>query len=232
MTVEDTSSRRFYGRRHGRVLRAGRKRLLTELLPSIQIDPGEGWLYPKDLFRGKLEQNWLEIGFGGGEHLAAQAAKHPEVGIIGCEPFINGVARLLNEIKAKDLRNIRIYPDDARDIIDRIPSATLDRVFLLFPDPWPKKRHSSRRFISTENLDALARVIRDGGEFRFASDEMGYVRWTLQHVRRHGEFVWSAETVRDWQDRPADWQITRYESKAKADGRPCVYLKFWRRKRL
>ena len=210
----------------------GRKRLINELLPVIQIEPGEGPLHPKDLFKENPDQNWLEIGFGGGEHLAAQAAKHPEVGFIGCEPFINGVACLLNEVEAKNLRNVRIYPDDARDIIDRIPSATLERVFLLFPDPWPKKRHSSRRFISAENLDALARVTRDGGEFRFASDEMGYVRWTLQHVRRHGAFVWTAESARDWHDQPSDWQTTRYESKAKANGRTCVYLKFQRRKRF
>lgn len=232
MTPEGTVSRRFYGRRHGRKLRAGRKRLLKDLLPVIQIESGEGELCPKELFPGNPVQNWLEIGFGSGEHLAAQAAAHPEVGIVGCEPFINGVASLLNEIQAKGLHNVRVYPDDARDIIDRVPSATFDRVFLLFPDPWPKSRHSSRRFISAENLDSLARVIRDDGEFRFASDEMGYVQWTLQHVRRHGEFLWTAKSIRDWNERPSDWQATRYESKAQADGRHCVYLGFRRRKRL
>lgn len=231
MTAENTVSRRFYGRRWGRPLRAGRKRLLKELLPTIRIEMGEGQLSAGDLATGNAVRCWLEIGFGGGEHLAAQAKEFPEISIIGCEPFINGVARLLSEIESKGLRNVRIYPDDARDLIDRIPSAIFEKVFLLFPDPWPKKRHLSRRYISIENLDALARVMRDGGEFRFASDDMEYVRWTLRYVRQHGAFEWTAKTAQDWLERPSDWPATRYELKALADGRSCIYLRFRRRKR-
>ncbi len=231
MTAEKSAARRFYGRRFGRALRAGRRRLLNELLPTFQIKAADGLLDLATLFQNPLKECCLEIGFGGGEHLAAQAAAHPDTGFLGCEPFINGVARLLSEIDEKGLRNIRIYPDDARDLIDRLAPASLNRVFLLFPDPWPKSRHAARRFISAENLDALARVMRDEAEFRFASDEMGYVRWTLRHVRAHPSFEWTATTALDWRQRPADWSPTRYEQKALSDGRPCVYLRFRRRKR-
>ena len=231
MTAEKSAARRFYGRRFGRALRAGRRRLLNELLPTLQITFADGALDPANLFQKPPKECCLEIGFGGGEHLAAQAAAHPDSGFIGCEPFVNGVARLLSEIDAKRLRNIRIYPDDARDLIDGLPSDCLDRVFLLFPDPWPKSRHAARRFISAENLDSLARVMRDEGEFRFASDEMEYVRWTLQHVLAHPAFEWIATAARDWRERPADWSPTRYEQKALSDDRPCVYLRFRRHKR-
>lgn len=231
MTAEKSAARRFYGRRFGRALRTGRRRLLDELLPTLQIEPGGTPLDPAALFSSPCDACCLEIGFGGGEHLASQAAAHPSAGFIGCEPFINGVARLLSEIDEKGLGNIRIYPDDARDLIDRLPSACLDRVFLMFPDPWPKTRHAARRFISAENLDALARVMRDDAELRVASDEMGYVRWTLRHVRRHPAFEWTARTARDWRERPADWPPTRYEQKALSDGRSCVYMKYRRRKR-
>ena len=231
MTAEKSAVRRFYGRRFGRALRVGRRRLLHELLPALQIASAEGELDPATLFQNPPKECCLEIGFGGGEHLAAQAWAHPDSGFIGCEPFVNGVARLLSEIDEKGLRNIRIYPDDARDLIDRLPSDCLDRVFLLFPDPWPKSRHAARRFISAENLDSLARVMRDEAEFRFASDEMGYVRWTLQHVLAHPAFEWIATAARDWRERPADWPTTRYEQKALSGDRPCVYLRFRRLKR-
>ena len=231
MTAEKSAPRRFYGRRFGRKLRAGRRRLLNELLPTLQIASADGMIHPATLFQNSPNECCLEIGFGGGEHLAAQAVAHPDCGFIGCEPFVNGVARLLSEIDEKGLCNIRIYPDDARDLIDRLPSDCLDRVFLLFPDPWPKSRHAARRFISAENLDSLARVMRDEGEFRFASDEMEYVRWTLQHVLAHPAFEWIATTARDWRERPADWPPTRYEQKALSDDRPCVYLRFRRHKR-
>ena len=232
MTAEKSAARRFYGRRFGRKLRAGRRRLLNELLPTLQIASANGTLDPATLFENPPKECCLEIGFGGGEHLAAQAVAHPDSGFIGCEPFVNGVARLLSEIDEKGLRNVRIYPDDARDLIDRLPSDCLDRVFLLFPDPWPKSRHVARRFISAENLDSLARVMRHEAEFRFASDEMEYVRWTLQHVLAHPAFEWTATKARDWRERPAGWSPTRYEQKALSDDRPCVYLRFRRLKRL
>jgi tRNA (guanine-N7-)-methyltransferase len=221
--------RRIYGRRRGRRLRPGRRRLLEELLPRLSIDPAAGPIDPARLFERPLADLWLEVGFGSGEHLAAQASAHPDIGMIGCEPFVNGVAKLLSRIAANGLDNIRVVADDAGPLIDALPRASVGRVFVLFPDPWPKKRHHRRRFVSPANLDALARIMRDGGELRLASDDMGYIRWMLFHTLRHGAFEWLARGPRDWRDRPADWPETRYEQKAKAAGAACVYLRFRRR---
>ena len=184
-----------------------------------------------DLFLQKKIAFWLEIGFGGGEHLAAQAKAHPAVGFIGCEPFVNGVARLLANIEQENLSNIRLFSDDARPLMDCIEDSKISRAFVLFPDPWPKKRHAGRRFINPENLDNLSRILCDGAEVRVASDEMGYIRWTLKHFRGHPDFEWMAERAKDWRERPKDWPPTRYESKALASGRPCIYLQFRRRER-
>ena len=174
---------------------------------------------------------WLEVGFGAGRHLAAQAAAHPHIAMIGCEPFINGVASLLSLIDAGGQENIRVFDDDARLLLDALPDAAIDRVFVLFPDPWPKTRHHKRRFISAGNLDSLSRVMKDGAELRFASDHMEYVRWTLDHVTRHPGFRWPARTARDWRLPPDDWFETRYQAKAREQGLPCVYLRFLRRPR-
>ncbi len=175
--------------------------------------------------------NWLEIGFGGGRHLAAQAAAHPDIAMIGCEPFVNGVAALLSLIDAQGQKNIRIFDDDARHLLDALPAAAIDRVFVLFPDPWPKRRHHKRRFMAPGNLDSLARVMKDGAELRFASDHMEYVRWTLDQVTRHPGFQWPARSARDWRHPPPDWFETRYEAKAREQGLRCVYLRFQRRPR-
>ena len=197
--------------------------------PSCKLNCRKGLLSLPDLFPADRAAYWLEIGFGGGEHLSAQAKAHPSVGFIGCEPFINGVARLLTDIDQENLSNIRLFTDDARLLMDRLDEAVISRVFVLFPDPWPKKRHADRRFINQENLDTLSRIMRDGAELRFASDEMGYIRWTLKQVRGHPDFEWTAETGQDWQGRPDDWPPTRYEGKALAAGRSCIYLRFRRR---
>jgi tRNA (guanine-N7-)-methyltransferase len=229
--ANNSSPRRFYGRRHGRRLRPGRERLLRELLPQLEIAPGDDWIDPSTLF-ASAQECWLEVGFGGGEHMVAQADENPNVGFIGCEPFINGIARLLTHVEDRGLQNIRLHADDARSLLDRVVDASIARAFVLFPDPWPKTRHANRRFISPENLTTLARLLRDDGELRIASDEMGYIRWTLHNVRAHGDFEWTAVSARDWRERPPDWLPTRYEGKALAAGRKCVYLRFRRRKRL
>ena len=232
----DKRRRILYGRRRGRRLRPGRKALLADLLPRLAIDvPAEADapLDPSALFAGGFVPRdvWLEVGFGAGEHLAAQARNHPEIGFIGCEPYINGVAGLLREIERHGLNNIRVLMGDARTLIERIEPASIGRVGILFPDPWPKKRHHKRRFISPASLDALASVLKDEGEFRFASDDAGYVRWTLEHVLDHADFVWLARGPRSWRQRPEGSVPTRYEGKAADQGRACVFLGFRRRRR-
>ncbi len=224
---------RWYGRRHGHRLRKGRQDLVTGLLPKLRIVPPSdgGRLDLFGLFADPVAEIWLEVGFGAGEHLAAQARANPNVGLIGCEPFVNGVASLLARIRDDDLTNIRIFDDDARLLFDALPDAGFNRAFTLFSDPWPKKRHHRRRFISPQTLDSLARVLGDGAELRFASDQMGYVSWALRHVTGHRNFAWPARGPEDWRRRPGDGFETRYESKARAQGARCVYLSFRRRPR-
>jgi len=218
---------RSYGRRRGKKLRPGRERLMEDVLPHISIKPGTP---VANQFPPDIRELWMEIGFGGGEHLAAQANAHPDVGIIGCEPFLNGVAKLLSLLDENKSENVRIYADDARDIFPDVPDGALDRVFVLFPDPWPKAKHHKRRLIQTPLLDDLARMLKDGGEFRFASDHMGYVRWVLSFAVKHPDFEWLAEGPSDWRDPPDDWTRTRYEQKALA-GDIMVYLRFRRKVR-
>lgn len=224
---------RFYGRRHGRRLRAGRGALLTTLLPRLRIVlPSQGSiLEPRALFDGTVTDVWLEVGFGAGEHLATQATAHPDVGFIGCEPYVNGVASLLAQVAARKLANVRIFDDDARLLMAALPEASIGRVFVLFSDPWPKKRHSDRRFIGPGTRTDLARILKDGGELRFASDRMEYVRWTLEHITADPSFAWNARGPADWRHRPADWCQTRYEAKALTRGASCSYLCFRRRAR-
>ncbi len=161
----------------------------------------------------KVEDIWLEIGFGAGEHLHWQAFANPKVGIIGAEPFVNGTAKLLSKLDAEPASNIRLHGGDARNIIDALPDASLERVFILFPDPWPKTRHHKRRFIQTEILNDLARVMKPGAELRFASDDAPLVEYTLERLMAHPAFTWTATCAADWQSRPAGWPPTRYEAK-------------------
>jgi tRNA (guanine-N7-)-methyltransferase len=172
---------------------------------------------------------WLEIGFGAGEHLAQQAEEHPAVGVIGCEVFENGIARLLGDIARRDLGNIRIFADDARLLLDCLAPASIARVFILFPDPWPKERHHKRRLVAPATLDRLAIVMQPGAELRLATDDRGYLVWMLEHVTAHPAFEWLARTPADWRQRPPDWPPTRYEEKARAAGRTPVFLRFVRR---
>lgn len=221
---------RSYGRRRGRALRKSRQELLSSLLPRLRPDlPGDGSrLDLQTLFPGAAKDYWLEVGFGSGEHLAKQALLHSDIGMIGCEPFINGVSSLLARIQGDAIANIRIFDDDARLLFDALPDACIGRAFVLFADPWPKKRHNRRRFISKECLDELARLLKDGAVLRFASDHMEYVRWTLEHIIRHPCFSWTARSPDDWRRRPDDWVETRYENKALAGGAACAYLQFVR----
>lgn len=222
--------RRFYGRRKGRPLRKGQQHLVDTLLPQLAIDlPAGGKLDPRTLFAHAPQQTWLEIGFGGGEHLAEQARTHPDVGLIGCEVFLNGIATLLAQVSALELSNVRVYPEDARDLLDALPDGSLDRVFLLFPDPWPKRRHADRRFIQQANLDLLARLMKPRAELRVASDDPTYIGWALAHLVRHPAFTWTARRPGDWRERPSDWPGTRYESKALREGRHPIFLRFTRR---
>jgi len=225
-------SRRVYGRRAGRRLRPGRQALLDELLPKLRLEPPtSGWLEPAQLFPRAADDLWVEIGFGGGEHLAWQAAHHPQIGFIGAEPFVNGVARLLGYVADRQLDNVRIVDDDVRPVLDALPDACVGRLFVLFPDPWPKRRHHRRRIVGPETLDGLARILKDGAELRAASDDAGHVAWMLRHVRGHADFEWTARRPGDWRRRPDDWPPTRYEAKAQAAGRPPTYLCFRRRPR-
>ena len=221
----------MYGRRRGRRRRAGREALLRNVLPvlSLKLPPSGGMpLDPRALFEPPPAAVWLEIGFGGGEHLAAQAAAHPDVGFIGCEAYLDGVAGLLRLLTERGLGNVRILADDARLLLDSLASESVERVFLLFPDPWPKARHHKRRFISPENVDALARILVDGGRLNVATDHGGYCRWILGHLGDHPGFVWTARGPDDWRAPPPEWSGTRYEAKAHRQGRPSIYLNFAR----
>jgi tRNA (guanine-N7-)-methyltransferase len=176
----------LYGRRRGRRLRVGQQELLEELLPKLRIAlPEAGEPFGADaLFGPEIRDLWLEIGFGGGEHLAWQAARHPEIGFIGAEFFLNGIASLLGHLARGGIGNVRIHPEDARPLLHALPDRSIGRAFLLFPDPWPKARHARRRFVGPENLAELARILKPGAELRIASDDPGYVAWALEHLTR------------------------------------------------
>ncbi len=234
MTQNETDTdQRWYGRRFGKPLRVARKRLIENLLPELRLDP-EPDAIPGDLktlFPNPVREVWLEIGFGGGEHLATQAANNPDIGFIGCEPFVNGVASLLKHIEERKLTNVRVYDDDVRHLLGLMADQCLERIFILFPDPWPKTRHHRRRIVKTETIVEFARLLKDGGELRFASDHQGYVTWALWHLLQNPNLRWTAEGADDWRLPPADWVETRYEQKAKAKGDAPAYLRFERSNR-
>ncbi len=250
-----------YGRRKGPKLSTHQEHLLQTLLPKLTLHIQNG-ADPRSYFNS-VDNVWLEVGFGAGEHLHWQALANPRVGLIGAEPFVNGVAKLLSRLDSlapiggegqgegegvsqqtampEDAAppphinplpqrgrgsNLRIYMDDARAIIDALPDASLGRVFILFPDPWPKTRHHKRRFIQTEMLDTLARVMKPGAELRFGSDDGPLVAYTLERLMAHPSFIWTATSAQDWRTRPADWPQTRYEAK-QLHGVP-AFLRFQR----
>jgi tRNA (guanine-N7-)-methyltransferase len=224
---------RLYGRRKGKPLRAGQEALLEALLPrlAIPLSAAAESLDPATLFTPRREAVWLEIGFGGGEHLAAQARAHRDIGFIGCEPFLNGIVKLLGAVAEEALDNVRLRPDDARPLLAALKEGSIARAFVLFPDPWPKKRHHKRRFVAPGNLDLLARVLRDGAELRLATDDADYAAWMLEVLAGHAAFEGPAGGSGGFAERPADWPATRYEAKALAAGRRPVYLCYRRRPR-
>ena len=222
----------FYGRRRGRPLRAGQRLRQATLLPELSFElPASGQLDPSGLFAVPVRDVWLEIGFGGGEHLAEQAERHPEIGFIGCEVFENGVVKLLGEVDRRRLVNIRIYPGDARPLLAALRPRSIGRLFILFPDPWPKARHHKRRLIAPATLDRLAEIMTDGAELRLATDDPSYLAWMLERTTAHPAFSWTARRPADWRERPTDWPATRYEQKARKAGRKPSFLRFERRAR-
>ncbi|HWB48794.1 MAG TPA: tRNA (guanosine(46)-N7)-methyltransferase TrmB [Stellaceae bacterium] len=226
------SREQFYGRRRGRPLRLGQRERQTMLLPQLSFAlPEHGRLDSAMLFAAPPREVWLEIGFGGGEHLAEQAARYPQIGFIGSEVYENGVAKLLGEVERRGLRNIRVYPDDARPLLAVLAPRSVGRAFILFPDPWPKARHHKRRLVAPATLDRLAEIMTDGAELRLATDDPGYLSWMLEHVTAHPAFVWTARRPADWRERPEDWPATRYEEKARQAGRRPAFLRFRRRPR-
>jgi tRNA (guanine-N7-)-methyltransferase len=216
----------FFGRRKGKKLRAGQDDLVQNLLPAIRVSPGSA---PASLFPDRqARETWLEIGFGGGEHLAAQARAHQDVNFIGCEPFVNGMAKLLAAIDHERLDNIRVWDDDVTDLLPTLPDASFDRVYILYPDPWPKRRQRKRRLVSEETLAMLARVMKPGSELRFASDIDDYIGWVLARILRSPDFRWTATRADDWRKPYEGWPGTRYEAKAIREGRVPSYLTFVR----
>jgi tRNA (guanine-N7-)-methyltransferase len=226
MAAAGERSGAFFGRRKGKTLRAAQDLRIRTLLPELRIDPAlDPWL----AFGPAPRALWLEIGFGGGEHLAAQAERHPDIGFIGCEPFVNGMAKLLAVVEERRLCNVRVFDRDGTELLAHLPPACLDRVYLLYPDPWPKRRQRKRRFVSDEALGSLARVMRPGAEFRFATDIDDYAGWVLARVLRSPDLAWAARRAADWRKPFDGWPGTRYEAKAKREGRVPSYLTFIRR---
>jgi tRNA (guanine-N7-)-methyltransferase len=230
MKLDSTATQRaFFGRRKGHPLRPRQAALFETLLPKLALDLSKP--APADL-RALFPQASnvrLEIGFGGAEHLIAQAKRYPATGFVGSDGYLNAIAKALVAIDEGKLGNIRLYLGDASVLIDWLPAASLSRIDLLYPDPWPKRRHWKRRFIQDDSLQRLARILKSGGELRFATDIAGYAAWTLARVLRSKDFAWTAEKASDWREPWADFSGTRYEAKAKREGRTSAYFIFRRR---
>ena len=218
----------FFGRRTAHKLRGGRARLMEEVLPRLRVDPARLGPEPAALFPRPVRALRLEIGFGGGEHLAARAAESPDTGFIGCEAFRDGVAKLTGLIAERGLDNVLIHDADAVELIEALPEACFEEVALLYPDPWPKRRQRKRRFVSDERLAGIARLLVPGGLFRFATDIDDYAGWTLARALRSPHLAWTATRAPDWREPWPGWPGTRYEAKALREGRRPVYLTFAR----
>jgi tRNA (guanine-N7-)-methyltransferase len=227
-----TIQRNLYGRRRGPKLRDNRAELMRNRLGHYAAlsDSGDDTLDLRALFPDQ-DKTWLEVGFGAGEHVAAQARQNPDVGILACEHYLNGVASCLAHLEKDALTNVRVHNGDARDLMDRLPDASLDRVFVLYPDPWPKARHHKRRFINPENLDAFSRIMADGATLRVASDIPDYIDWTLEHLAARDDFTLSGNAEGGFREAWPDWPGTRYEAKALREGRTPAYLTFTRNPR-
>ena len=217
------SSRSFFGRLKGKKLRPGQEEAINFLLPELLYKPEQtleaNFIRPYQAYQ-------IEIGFGGGEHLLFQARNNPDTAFIGCEPFINGMAKLLSRIREEKLENIRLWNRDAAELLPKLPENRFEKAYLLYPDPWPKRRQRKRRFLSDVTIPMLARILFDGAEFRFATDIDDYAGWGLMRLNRSPFFIWEAEKAEDWQKPWKDWPGTRYEAKALKEGRPPSYLTF------
>lgn len=225
----ERSKDHFFGRRHGKTLSPNQKRLRDQFYSETCLDLSvEAPVDLRPLFGPACREVRLEIGFGAGEHLLARAKENPAIGYIGIEPFVNSMIKCLAVIERDTISNIRVYNDIAAHLLDWLKPGCLSSIDLLYPDPWPKKKHWKRRIVSSENLDRFARVLKPGGEFRFASDIDSYVNWTLQHIEQHGQFRWPAECADDWRSPYPGWPGTRYEAKALREGRTPAYLTFIR----
>ena len=229
MDCDPHQARAFFGRRKGHKLRRRQAELIETLLPRLAIDIG----HPppaalRALFPVPVEEIQLEIGFGGGENMIAQATARPQTGMIGVEPFVNGMAKALAAIEAAGLRNIRLHFDDAVGLIAWLPDASLTRIDLIHPDPWPKRRHWKRRFVQDATVAQFARILRHGGEVRFVTDVADYAAWTLRHFIQSADFAWTAERADDWREGWPDFTPTRYHAKAARVQRPPCFLVFRR----
>lgn len=228
----ETIRRNLYGRRRGPKLRSNQAQLMRERLAEYAAlpDPEIEKIDLKTMFSA-VSSVWLEIGFGAGEHVVAQAHGNPDTGILACEHYLNGVASCLSQLEKNEIDNVRLHHGDARDLMDRLPDASTDRVFLLYPDPWPKARHHKRRFINSENLDAFARIMRSGAVLRVASDIPDYIDWTVEHLAEREEFNLLGDPGTGFRAPWQDWPSTRYEAKALREGRVPAYLTFERKTR-
>jgi tRNA (guanine-N7-)-methyltransferase len=217
----------FFGRRKGHKLRAHQADLIEHLLPRLALDIGDADRSGlAELFDPPVDVVRLEIGFGGGEHLIAEARAFPRYGFIGCEPYVNGMAKILTQIEAHNIGNIRLFAGDAAQLLAWAPPHSLARIDLIHPDPWPKRRHWKRRFVQDATIATMARALKPNGEFRFVSDIDDYCAWTLAHLLRSSDFVWTAERASDWRLPWSDYTMTRYGRKAEREGRHAAYLRF------
>jgi len=229
--LENIKGSRVYGRRLSKPLKKRSETRLREYLPKYSISIEGGQVDLKKLFGHDFREFWLEIGFGKGEHLISQAKANPDIGFIGCEPFINGVSGLVDHMVRDDVTNIRFFMDDARLLMDAMEKQSLSRAFILFPDPWHKKKHHKRRIVSPGNLTILAKILKDDAQLRIATDHHDYCRWILARLMEDTNFNWKDGHPDEWHKRPADWPQTRYEKKALTVGRKSTYLTFQRKPR-
>jgi tRNA (guanine-N7-)-methyltransferase len=219
----------FFGRRKGHKLRAHQADLIEHLLPRLSLDiAGAAPSDATGLFGAAVDDVRLEIGFGGGEHLIAEASALPDTGFIGCEPYVNGLAKILALIEGQEIGNIRLFAGDAAELLAWLPKQSLGRIDLIHPDPWPKRRHWKRRFVQDATIAAMARILKPAGEFRFVSDIDDYCAWTLAHFSKSPDFAWTAERAADWREPWPNYTMTRYGRKAEREGRQATYLRFRR----
>lgn len=221
----EQEDKRFHGRLYGKTMKGARAAYIETHLPKVRISAEDDLSDLKSIFEMPVDEIWLEIGFGNGEHVISQAIKNSNVGIIGAEPYMNGVSALLRDMG--ELKNIRILPEDVRPLLDNLPENSLDKIFILFNDPWPKKRHHKRRFANKYNLDRCAKVLKSGGDLIFATDHKGLAIHSIRAFEEHPDFLWiNRKNISDWRKRPDGWFPTRYEEKALKQGRKSVYFYF------